>query len=873
MVKRLIVPLYLILGLLVLSYSPSFALDTGKIAGVVVDTAGEPIPSVHVVLAGTESGGASDLDGNYYIIGITPGQYDLQFSALGYRTQIVTGVTVRSNYTTRVNATLDEESIELEPVTVVFEKPPVDLEDTGQRITVAGDFVRSMPMQNTDEILEFQAGVSASADGELHIRGGRSGEVGYIVDGLRVDNPLYGTGATGANRHTLQELQLLSGTFNAEYGQAQSGIVQIVTREGDERYRVHVDYESPRLNDSPYRTSNWVRAGSDAVVNPTTGESAYESTDVSDLHDLWVPVQGFLGVTLSGPVPMVPQTTFFVNGVHEAENSYLPFGDRWARQLSGKVTHKRGSGKLTLSGAYAYENSQSYSHAWKYVPDHYYRRFNTTQRLSASYSYNVSQSLVLEVLSGYSRLDQDRKIFEDWADYLASDYSPADFTYAQYFYDQEDWSDIWRESSSTTFTNWIKASWQRNPVHLWTAGVEANAKQLDLEDIRDLRIGTNGEREGVVDQFDQSPVEYAAFVQDKIELGYLVVNAGLRFDYVDPKAEGWADPETPKRRLKEVDPSYQLSPRLGLAHPISPEWTLHFAYGHFFQFPDYVNLYMNAADLNPDTLANRSFDVIGNPALKPERTVSYEVGLKGIIAENWGCSFTAFYKDITDLVGTRQVRYGASYNYAPFVNIDYANVKGFEVNLSRSLERFWSLQANYTFSIARGNSSEPTTGYYDAYTGTPEARQEYPMDFDRRHVANVMLAWNAGFEDYPRVFGSSILSGAGVGLIGQYASGLPYTPYSAAGEQLSLRNSERMAYTMTVDLRLSKRLRWSGVDLTVYSTISNLFDRDNPLFVDSRTGEPWESTLVSNNIAFDQLHDPSRVGPPRMIKVGVEVSF
>jgi len=135
-----------VLALLVVPLA-SFASNAGKIAGVVVDSDGRPIPSANVVLVDSHTGGASDLDGRYFIIGIAPDRYDVQFTALGYRTKIVADVQVRSNYTVRVNVTLEAESVELTPVTVVFEKPPVDLEETGQRISVTGDFVRILPLR------------------------------------------------------------------------------------------------------------------------------------------------------------------------------------------------------------------------------------------------------------------------------------------------------------------------------------------------------------------------------------------------------------------------------------------------------------------------------------------------------------------------------------------------------------------------------------------------------------------------------------------------------------------------------------------------------------------------------------------------------
>ncbi|MCB2200664.1 TonB-dependent receptor [bacterium] len=864
--KPLLIAILLLLGM------EAWGAQSGKIAGRVRAEDGTPIVGANVVIEGTRLGAATDLDGRYFIIAVPPGNHKVQVSALGYRPEHIEGVGVASDRTTTLDVDLGVETVDLEPVTVTYRRPPVDLKETSQRISVDGAVARQMPVNRAEEMVLFQAGVAVDADGTPHIRGGRAGELGYFIDGMRIEDPLFGEQAAEVGREGLQEMQLLSGTFSAEYGEAMSGVVNILTREGQENYDWSFEYQSPRINSSPYRMADWVRNGSDAVRDTTTNQSLYSPTDLNDTQDLWLPIPGRFSLTLSGPVPMLPRTTFFLNGVSDAEESYLPFGDFWTRRLTGKVTHSTDNDKFALSFGLRSGNRQTYNHTWKYVPDQYHRHFEGETRASLTWTRTISNAFFYEVTAGSFSRHHDVKIFDDWADYVASDYSPEDFTFANYFYDQEDWSDTWRESRTRTWSGSGKFTWQANQVHQFRGGVEGQMQNIDLEDIRDLRIGSNGERLGLVDSYTQEPLEASAFLQDKIELDYLVVNAGLRLDHVNPRASGWTNPENPTSPIEDVEPSTQVSPRLGLAHPVSETMTLHFAYGHFFQFPDYVNLFLNSSDLNPDTLANRQFDAVGNPGLKPQKTVAYEVGLKGALSDVWGFTATAFYKDITDLVGTRQVRYGTAYNYAAFVNLDYASVIGFEIGLTKTLSDFWSLQTNYTYSVAKGNSSEPTTGFNDAYEGIPEARQEYYMDFDRRHVANAMLTWMSTRDRYPRLLGTA-LQGVTCGLIINVASGLPYTPYTGAGEQLAQRNSERMEPTVRFDLRLAKAVLFEPVGVSFYARVENIFDRRNPLRVDSRTGEPWETTLIGNAITYDQIHDPSRVDAPRQILLGVQVNY
>lgn len=852
----------------------AFSAQTGKIAGKVTDIkTGESIPGANIVLENTRLGASCGLDGEYYILNVPPGVYTLIASSVSHKKQIVTGVIVYSGQTTWYNLKLEPSVLEMEEVTVTFQQPPVNVQETAMRSTVRKESIEELPVETIEQVLQIQAGAVTGSDGQLHLRGGRSGEVTYYIDGLRVEDPIDGASPLLINREAVEELSVLSGTFNAEYGDAMSGVVQIITRDGTEKFHGTYEYTSPMLNHSPYRKIDWASPGSDAVRN-AGGGSLYSPTSVGDEPLNVLPVQGRNTLSVSGPLQGVRNTTFFLSSLVQNENSPLPFGYEQNRSVNGKITRGYGQGgKISLSGGWSWSDYQNYSHAWKYVPDHYHKHFVRDKRLDFQLSHPISKNLVTSLRAGYHKQNHDVKIFEEWEDYLTSDYQPKDFTFASFFYDSSDWSDTYRESSSNTWSLAGDAVCQYGFHHQFKSGFEARTYELNMLDIREMDI-VNDQPSGIIDTYEESPVEFSAYLQDKIELPYLIVNAGLRYDYANPRAQSWADPENPDSGLVDAPVSHQFSPRLGLAHPITEDMSLYFAYGHFFQYPYYANLFANSVDLNPDTLSNRAFDAVGNRSLKPQRTIAYEVGLKGNVSEDVGFTITAYSKDITDLVGTKMVRVGTKYHYALFRNIDYASVQGIELGLSRRMKNGWSFEGNYAYSVAKGNSSEPLTGFWNAYYNMPEARQEYYLDFDRRHVLNGMIVYQTGkYSGFNYKYLNSAFSDITLGVIASFASGLPYTPYTGAGEQLAVPNSARMDPTYTVDLRFSKVLWKKPVKVTFLTYVDNVFDHVNDLFVNSQTGQPWDAPLVGNDIAYDQLHDPGKVDIPRAIKIGLNVEM
>jgi outer membrane receptor protein involved in Fe transport len=307
-----------------------------------------------------------------------------------------------------------------------------------------------------------------------------------------------------------------------------------------------------------------------------------------------------------------------------------------------------------------------------------------------------------------------------------------------------------------------------------------------------------------------------------------------------------------------VEPQFQLSPRIGLAYPITDQSVLHFAYGHFFQNPNYNALYYN----NQKDLSS-SMPLVGNPSTKAQQTVSFEAGIKQQLGDNWAFDLTAWYKDITDLLSTVQVSY-LSKDYVVYYNSDYASVKGIDLTLMKRFADYFSGSIDYSYMIAKGNNSQPLGGFVSAYTQEEIPHQEYYLDFDQRHN----FAANFNFF-IPHDHG--VLSDLNLNLIFKASSGLPYTPYVDPTVRIDV-NSARKPWTSTFDLRLQKQFPLSFLSLAWFLEVNNLFNNENVLFVYSRTGKPFDNGqpgLVGSSP--DANHNPANVGPPRTIYTGIQI--
>ncbi len=228
-----------VLFLLILSLNV-FSGTTGKIAGRVTDKeSGEGLPGVNVVLVNTNRGAATDSEGYFTIINIPPGKYDLFVSMMGYSIVTVKDLLVNIDRTTKQNVALSPTFIEGEAVTIVATRPLVEKDITNTVSYINSETIDALPVTDMYEIIEIQAGVVTGESGEMHFRGGRQREVSFLIDGMPVNNTFSQSGGNNVviENSIIQELQVITGTFNAEYGSAQSGIINVVTKNPTSKIR------------------------------------------------------------------------------------------------------------------------------------------------------------------------------------------------------------------------------------------------------------------------------------------------------------------------------------------------------------------------------------------------------------------------------------------------------------------------------------------------------------------------------------------------------------------------------------------------------------------------------------------------------------
>jgi len=367
-----------------------------------------------------------------------------------------------------------------------------------------------------------------------------------------------------------------------------------------------------------------------------------------------------------------------------------------------------------------------------------------------------------------------------------------------------------------------------------------------------------------IDNYKTEPFEMASYIQDKIELPYLIINLGLRFDYVNANAEFRDNPLDPNSIVK-VKSRLQFSPRIGIAHPISDRTKLHFAYGHFFQNPEFQYLF-----------ENRQYDInvreplFGQPNLDAERTISYEVGLAHQFSDRVAFNVRAYYKDITGLIGTRYLFpyvEGRYTGYTLRVNEDYANVKGLEFSLNMRPDKYLSGGFTYTYSVAKGSASSED----EQYPGTQESTLLYYLDFDRTHLLNASASFTIPENEGPLVFDSPIFEDMDFSLIFRYSSGAPYTP---GGRDVGFveRNSLRQPSTYNLDLMIGKEFYLiNKTRLRIFAEILNLTDHRNILYVYRDTGEP--DFTFEGDYSHAYMRDPSNFGPPRSVRLGFTFRF
>jgi hypothetical protein len=737
-----------------------WAQGKGAFEGLITDSkSGEPLAGVNVIVKGTYYGAATGLDGRYRIPNVTPGTYDLEASIIGYKVVLQTGIRVRPNQITRLNFSMEETVLTLgEEVVVVGAKPLFDVDETASvsaRLTssdIANKVVNSM-----EDIISEQAGVSTQ-DNEIHIRGGRIDESLTLVDGISIKDPLTGYSANlYLNAESIEELYIVTGGFNAEYGQAMSGIVNIKLKEGGDHFEGAIKYSS----------DNW-GASQDILNNYNSDQVEFNLGGPEPFLERLLPA---FGLDIPGKI------SFYINGYGRLYDGNLPTASRlyphrnWrppfgmsetqADNLMKKLAVRENndwhilyklnwdiSPKKKLSGSFdlsmninqGYYMPRAFSHT--YYPYRYQKildNYNTitreTRLTNLSWTHTLSTRSFYEITVGrFLTLEHSAVQDLTWSEYKERlDLEPVNYamstqdrdgniyiTFGDQFYDTG-FAPEWYDLASDNYR--VDVDWTYRPGrrHKVKTGFENTYTEMQVLDIDEPWTGTTGLGSNF-DKYRAYTTFGAFYIQDRIVFEGMTMNLGMRYDYWFPGKyveEAIEDTNriiiTDYAREKFKQETFGLfgyrgkgrfSPRFGISHPVTDNDVLYFYYGHFSQLPSFQYVY---AKLN--STAQSTYQVFGNPNLNPKTTVQYEIGIKHRFSKDQVLELKAYWKDMFDYETSQTIRpSNPKYSHLSFnmyFNADYARSRGLEIILNSRFMKHWVANVDLEYSIVTGKSSTP----------------------------------------------------------------------------------------------------------------------------------------------------------------------
>jgi len=803
----------------------SFAGVTGKLVGKVTDkNSRDPLIGANIFIQGTTLGAVAGNDGRFIIINIPPGVYNVKVSFIGYETVLFEDVKITVDQTTQLPIELSTKSLQTGEIIVIAKPSMIHKDLTSSISVVSREEIEALPVSNFTDLLALQAGVVGSGS-DLHIRGGRSNEVAYMIDGMLVQDPLLGGLATNIGKDAIQEMSLLSGTFNAEYGNALSGVVNVVTRDGSEDYSGKIEMKT-----SEFGVSEFTR-----------------------LHE------NIETASFSGPL-FSDKLKFFLSGEQNDQGSYLPFGyDKELNFFSKISTTLIPNFKIMISNRGSKGSQQNYNQAFKYIPEQYLRTRKDSWQSVITLTHTVTNNFFYDLRASYFNEGYYSGLDKDTSQYISS----SDWTYLP---DAGNGLEFYSRADPQELTDSRTASADLKFDALWQIGNINEVKFgwiLKKNWLRYFYVYDPKRDYPYINDYKTTPYEASSYAQDKIEFPELIINVGLRFDYMNANVQFRNDPLNPESVVK-VKPRSQFSPRIGVAHPISDKTKLHFAYGHFFQNPEFRYLYENHQyDLNVRE------PIFGQANLDAERTIAYEVGISHQFSDRIAVDVTAYYKDITGLIGTQYFfPYvdGRYTGYTLYVNEAYTNVKGFEVNLTIRPDKYFSGGITYTYSVAKGSASSEE----ENYPGTEASTQLYYLDFDQTHVFNAIGTFTIPEGEGPAIFGKTVFDDMDFNLIFKANTGYPYTP-GGRDAGLVIKNSLREPSQYDLDLLFGKEFKITGnFRFRIFAEILNLTNHKNILYVYTDSGSP---DYTQGNHSIEYMSDPSNYGPPRTIKLGASIKF
>jgi outer membrane receptor for ferrienterochelin and colicin len=886
------------ISLLVLFFiSVAYAGTSGKITGRVFESeSGMPLIGCNLVLEGTYLGAASDMNGNYMIINVPPGIYRLRAQMMGYQTKIVKEVIVSVDLTTTIDFELAPEVISGEEVVVVAQHKLIIKDMTATSSHIRAEELESLPINEISEALQMQAGY---VDGSL--RGGRKGEVAYLIDGIPVTDSYDRAAVVDVNKNMVQELQVISGAFNAEYGKVMSGIVNITTKQGSNNFGASIetyfgDYLS--THDEIFDHINYfnplsIRNIEGNIFGPIIKDKLFYYLNARSIYfGGWEQGQRRYKPTAvafpdtTGYIMIIDSTTML------GDNEWVDMNWNQKNYFQGQLIFRM-SEKSNIYYSYFYDDKdyQDYldeDRMFKYNPDGRLKKNLTGMTHLLKLQRQFSSRAFFTIAGSYYNRSYTGRLSPKYSSndstiyvhpYYLIDY-PYQFHVGGTQNDHE-------YRNSGTYLAKFDITAQINQQHQLKSGLEYRYHDLSWkkftvrpsegENYYDFSSGTefpttfspyihpNILPDSTIykSSYQHNPQEFAFYIQDKMEFTELIVNAGIRFDYFEPDGVILADPSDPDiydpikpanryhdfngNGMQDLgEPAVTLAERKTYWYkPAKAKYKISPRIGISFPISDQGVFHFSYGHF----FQIPNFDYLYR---NPEFELGSGTGNQGVIGN-------ADLKPEQTIVGEIGVQQQLTSNLSIDITAYVKDIRDLTGTRAEENEVFggattYSKLVNSDFGVVKGitialNQQNPN-GLYTSidYTlqiakGTasdPEAYRNAISGGSEPEVQLNPLEWDQR-HTVNATIGYNTRS-YGINFIGRYGSGLPYTPRRSKDITSLLTFADNKPPTFNIDMRSYYCLMIFGADAELYIRIGNLLDRLNEVKVFDDTGRAGFTT-------------------------------
>ncbi len=820
----------------------------GTIAGTVTDAVtGEPLIGVNVIVVGTTSGAATNVDGEYAVPGLRSGEYGVRFSYIGFETKLFTGIRVQNGETTSLEVELQEAVLSTDAeILIIGDRPLVDVEQSSSAYSMSREQIEAAPLRDVQDVVSTQAGVIRDPTG-LYIRGGRAYETGFYVDGVSAKDPLAGTGfGLDMGSNAFEEVEVTTGGVGAEYGDVTSGVVRVETQDGGQQFAGSFTHKRDNfggLNDGS-RSNFYEDVYEFSVGGPIWPRRitffASGQAQLADGFTRHIAKPDSVRSSIVGMDFLLPRTGNRWSGLGKLTYAVRP-GMRLQGAYQRSLTVNQNTRMLQVTGneavvapgfQYAFilqpEEANTYAHdnvityvKWSHVLSDrsFYEiqasRLFTKMRADANgrswRPQNVTTELDPESIVPYPAtlfLDETGQPIDPNAYFVLP--GPGLFNnggIATRFHDH------FAEELTLRATY---AHFSASKNSRLDAGLELKFNDYQWIDV--IRpwvgapVGTGEQATGTrrlgesSDVWRVKPRRGALFSTGQVRYRGLIANVGARLEYwapgkyVDDLVD---DPDAPildgireaytndTANLLGLRYKFRLLPKVRVSFPIQENQVLFFNYGHSTKLPHPTFVYTG---LDPFYRDRSFFADLGNPNLNPEVDISYELGLRNQLSSNDVLNLTAFWRDKFDFITVENViirdQTGRETVRAFRVNGDFARVRGVEASYLKRLGSWFQGQISGSFSRATGLSSTNNDALADFLArGDIENTSETPLAWDRPLDLKASVTMTHDREQ--PLFGIPGLNRVQAYVSTTFRSGQRYTPVEFRGNEVNPFTGER----------------------------------------------------------------------------------